>query len=247
MTFGEKIQKLRKEAAMSQEELAYQLDVSRQAVSKWERDNGYPETEKIVRMSKLFNVSLDYLLNEEDSEKPEIGPEERGLYVSRETANGFLAYHKRKMMKVGAAVGLFIGSLSLAFWDAEINMIIFMAVVILALILLISVRLADDPYSRLWKESLVFDKAVKSELATAYADRKKSLHILNLVGAALIATGFLLCPIIVPAEIYALDSFMLALGMVLAGAGAFLCVYISGVVRAYRLLIMNEKYHEKRR
>lgn len=247
MTFGEKIQKLRKEAAMSQEELAYQLDVSRQAVSKWERDNGYPETEKIVRMSKLFSVSLDYLLNEEDSEKPEIGPEERGLYVSRETANGFLAYHKRKMMKVGAAVGLFIGSLSLAFWDAEINMIIFMAVVILALILLISVRLADDPYSRLWKESLVFDKAVKSELATAYADRKKSLHILNLMGAALIATGFLLCSIIVPAEIYALDSFMLALGMVLAGAGAFLCVYISGVVRAYRLLIMNEKYHVKRR
>ena len=247
MTFGEKIQKLRKEAAMSQEELAYQLDVSRQAVSKWERDNGYPETEKIVRMSKLFSVSLDYLLNEEDSEKPEIGPEERGLYVSRETANGFLAYHKRKMMKVGAAVGLFIGSLSLAFWDAEINMIIFMAVVILALILLISVRLADDPYSRLWKESLVFDKAVKSELASAYAGRKKSLHILNLVGAALIATGFLLCSIIVPAEIYALDSVMLALGMVLAGAGAFLCVYISGVVRAYRLLIMNEKYHEKRR
>lgn len=38
MTFGEKIQKLRKEAAMSQEELAYQLNVSRQAVSKWERE-----------------------------------------------------------------------------------------------------------------------------------------------------------------------------------------------------------------
>ena len=74
------------------------------------------------------------------------------------------------------------------------------------------------------------------------------MHILNLVGAALIATGFLLCPIIVPAEIYALDSVMLALGMVLAGAGAFfLCVYISSVVRAYRLLIMNEKYHVKRR
>ena len=54
MTFGEKIQKLRKEAGLSQEELAYQLGVSRQAISKWERDNGYPETEKIVRMSKIF-------------------------------------------------------------------------------------------------------------------------------------------------------------------------------------------------
>lgn len=55
---GEKIQRLRKEAGI-QEELSYQLEVSRQAISKWERDNGYPETEKIVRMSKLFNVSLD--------------------------------------------------------------------------------------------------------------------------------------------------------------------------------------------
>lgn len=65
MTFGEKIQKLRKEAGLSQEELSYQLGVSRQAISKWERDNGYPETEKIVRISKIFNVTLDYLLNED--------------------------------------------------------------------------------------------------------------------------------------------------------------------------------------
>ena len=91
MTFGEKIQKLRKEAGLSQEELSYQLGVSRQAISKWERDNGYPETEKIVRMSKLFNVSLDYLLNEEDTKKPESSPDEKGIYVSRETAEGFLA------------------------------------------------------------------------------------------------------------------------------------------------------------
>ena len=41
MTFGEKLQKLRKEAGMSQEELAARLNVSRQAVSKWERDSGY--------------------------------------------------------------------------------------------------------------------------------------------------------------------------------------------------------------
>ena len=83
MTFGEKIQKLRKEAGLSQEELSYQLEVSRQAISKWERDNGYPETEKIVRMSKLFNVSLDYLLNEEDTQKPEINPDEKGIYGRR--------------------------------------------------------------------------------------------------------------------------------------------------------------------
>lgn len=115
MTFGEKIQKLRKEAGLSQEEFSYQLGVSRQAVSKWERDNGYPETEKIVRMSRLFNVSLDYLLNDDDLQKPEISPDEKGLYISREMAEGFLSYQKRKLQKTGIAVGLFFGGLSISF------------------------------------------------------------------------------------------------------------------------------------
>ena len=104
MTFGEKIQKLRKEAGLSQEELSYQLGVSRQAISKWERDNGYPETEKIVRMSKIFNVTLDYLLNEEGTQAPETAAEQ-GIYVSREMADGFLLYQKRKYLKIAIAVG----------------------------------------------------------------------------------------------------------------------------------------------
>ena len=98
MTFGEKIQKLRKEAGLSQEELSYQLGVSRQAISKWERDNGYPETEKIVRMSKIFNVTLDYLLNEEGTQTPESAAEQ-GIYVSREMADGFLLYQKSLQIK----------------------------------------------------------------------------------------------------------------------------------------------------
>ena len=87
----------------------------------------------------------------------------------------------------------------------------------------------------------------ESELTAAYADKKKSSHILNLGGIAFIAIGFLFCPMIVPAEMYVLDNIVLACGMVLAGTGAFLCVYMAGIVRAYRLLIMNEEYHEKRK
>ena len=94
---------------------------------------------------------------------------------------------------------------------------------------------------------LAFDKTVKSELTAVYADKKKLAHILNLVGIALIAIGFLLCPMIVPAEMYVLDNIVFACGMVLAGAGAFLCVYMAGIVRAYRVLIMNEEYHENRK
>lgn len=54
-------------------------------------------------------------------------------------------------------------------------------------------------------------------------------------------------PLIVPAEVFATDTIALAAGMILAGIGAFLCVYMSGVIRAYRLLIMNEEYQEKRK
>ena len=62
MTLGQRIQKGRKEAGLSQEELAEQLGVSRQAVSRWENDNGYPEMEKIIRLSQIYQVSLDYLV-----------------------------------------------------------------------------------------------------------------------------------------------------------------------------------------
>ena len=67
-----------------------------------------------------------------------------------------------------------------------------MIIVIAGIILLLSVKLADNPYRRLWKENLSFDKTVKSELASAYSDKKKAAHILNLTGAALIAIGFFL-------------------------------------------------------
>ena len=66
MTLGQRIQKGRKEAGLSQEELAEQLGVSRQAVSRWENDNGYPEMEKIIRLSQIYQVSLDYLVGNVD-------------------------------------------------------------------------------------------------------------------------------------------------------------------------------------
>ncbi len=67
MTFGEKLQKLRTGAGLSQDALAELLDVSRQAVSRWERDETMPETEKVVRLSAYFHVTTDYLLKEEET------------------------------------------------------------------------------------------------------------------------------------------------------------------------------------
>ncbi len=62
MNIGERIQKLRKESGMSQEELADVIGVSRQAVSKWESGQSLPDTEKIVLMCEHFSVSADYIL-----------------------------------------------------------------------------------------------------------------------------------------------------------------------------------------
>lgn len=59
---GEKVQRLRKERAMSQEELAAELGISRQAVSKWELGESTPDTENIVQLSRILGVSADYLL-----------------------------------------------------------------------------------------------------------------------------------------------------------------------------------------
>ncbi len=64
MTLGDKLSKLRKENNYTQEQLADVLGVSRQAISKWESNITYPETDKLVRMSELFDCSLDYLLKD---------------------------------------------------------------------------------------------------------------------------------------------------------------------------------------
>ena len=65
MTLGEKLQKLRQEKGLSQEQLAEELAVSRQAVGKWESGQSRPEMDKLVALAALFGVSTDYLLRED--------------------------------------------------------------------------------------------------------------------------------------------------------------------------------------
>ncbi len=76
MSFSENLQSVRKKKHMSQEELAELLGVSRQAVSKWELGEGYPEVEKLLILSKKLNISLDSLMtgSSPGNEIPEAGP-----------------------------------------------------------------------------------------------------------------------------------------------------------------------------
>ena len=65
MILADKIITLRKKAGWSQEELASQLGVTRQSVSKWEGAQSVPDLDKIVQLSRIFGVSTDYLLKDE--------------------------------------------------------------------------------------------------------------------------------------------------------------------------------------
>lgn len=65
MALSEKIYMLRKKSGLSQEQLAEQLNVSRQAISKWESGRSIPESDKLLTLSQYFNVTLDYLMKED--------------------------------------------------------------------------------------------------------------------------------------------------------------------------------------
>lgn len=99
MSIGEKIIKLRKERGYSQEDLAREIEVSRQSISKWELNESSPDAENLLKLSKLFAVSIDYLLDETKMH-------------SSNNASNFLGFIKRHWAKVGyylAATG-FIGT-----------------------------------------------------------------------------------------------------------------------------------------
>ena len=105
MLLADKIVTLRKRAGWSQEELAAQLGVSRQSVSKWEGAQSVPDMQKVVQMSRLFGVTTDYLLKEELGE-PEPAPAESDAplrCVTMEQAADYLALRQAAAPKLALA------------------------------------------------------------------------------------------------------------------------------------------------
>lgn len=82
MTLGDKLSKLRKQNNYTQEQLADILGVSRQAISKWESDVSYPETEKLIQLSDMYHCSLDYLLRDE-MESDDCNQSERSINLEK--------------------------------------------------------------------------------------------------------------------------------------------------------------------
>ena len=66
MTLGQKLKEIRKRFGLSQEQLAEIMNVSRQAITKWENDLGLPDVSNLQELSKVFGITVDYLLNDEN-------------------------------------------------------------------------------------------------------------------------------------------------------------------------------------
>ena len=113
MIFADKLISLRKKAGWSQEELAQQLNVTRQSVSKWEGAQSVPDLDKIVQMSRLFGVSTDYLLKDELEEREDAAPDTGAQpmrRVSMEQAARYLSLRRADAPKLALATFLCVVS-----------------------------------------------------------------------------------------------------------------------------------------
>lgn len=106
MTLAETLYSLRRKNGLSQEQLAQELNVSRQAISKWEAGQSVPESEKLLLLSRYFRVSLDYLMKDEQTEKENGTP---AVGSTQPPQNG------RKTWLPGAVISL-SGILGLIVW-----------------------------------------------------------------------------------------------------------------------------------
>ncbi|OZU89427.1 transcriptional regulator [Virgibacillus indicus] len=243
MTFGEKLFKIRKEKGLSQEALAEKLNTSRQAISKWENGQGYPETEKLLMIGNIFEVSMDYLLKdsvEMNSEKAD------GYYVSKEMAEGYLIHAPEIAKRVALGISLLILCFVpfLVFkQDPAIYTFLIIIIAMLGIVMLVSAGVKEEAkYEILRKEILLLDENYLKELTTRYENLKKKYAFVMGVG---------ICFIIAGALALLLERKDIALGVlvpyfpvftVFIAVGAYILFRTTMVLEAYKLLVKNEEY-----
>lgn len=244
MNLGEKIFKLRKEKGLSQEALAEQIGTTRQAISKWENNQGYPETEKLLLLSNVFEVSTDYLLKDDKSMTE---TNDRGYYVIKEMARGYLTNAKR--------VNRYLG-LSFLFWALTgIPYVMFtqnmswrylgMAVCIVCGIAsaILGMFTEQGNYKILTQEPLLFDYEFSKELLNEYRILKKKFQFIAIPSTLLFVLGIFAIALTEKMHIGWTEyhSFVF-LGFAVGILGF---VYSVGTMDAYELLVENEQYSNR--
>lgn len=198
MDFSNKIRALRKENGISQEELAHKLKVSRQAISKWENGQGFPEMDKLLAISNIFDVSLDYLLKEEGSAKVQT-TEDGGYYLDASIVEEYLTTKSRRGSRMAIGIAIIIFSLSFTmFFPRPLGPVLFFlgAAVGISILVLLGFQPKFKGYDEIEERPLVFEPSFLHGFQERYlAEQKKSgllivsgivLFILSLVAGILI-------------------------------------------------------------
>ncbi len=202
MILAEKIARLRKKNGWSQEDLAEKMNVSRQAVSKWESAQTVPDLEKILTLGNLFGVTTDYLLKDEiESEEFSSGGEDSAVRrLTLAEANEYLAWEEKSSLRIAAATFLCVfspiplvflaGAAEAAKYGVTENMATLAGITMLFLLIAASVAVfiscgfKSEPYKFLEKEMFDTEYGVTgmvSERQKAYRPTYVRCNIIGIV------------------------------------------------------------------
>ncbi|MHA7965532.1 helix-turn-helix domain-containing protein [Paenibacillus sp. CAU 1782] len=247
MSFSDKLLRLRKEKGYSQEMLAEKLGTTRQAVSKWENGQGFPETEKLLMIGNLFEVSMDYLLKETEEKG---GREELGFYVSQEMAEGYLSYQQKLSNRIGlGAVLLILATLPYLIFTGQpaIYSLLIILIAAVGIVVIASVIMGDEErYHVLGKEALLLDQGYVKQLSDRLSRLKKRYRVVLTISIAMVAMG---------AVAFLLERKGISGGalvpyypvcVVLIAIGAYPSIRAITMWSAYSLLINNERHVQER-
>ncbi len=257
MILADKIIRLRKKNGWSQEELAEKMNVSRQAVSKWEAAQTTPDLEKILQLGNLFGVTTDYLLKDEiEDEEFTKGIDEAPVRkVTLAEANNYIEQRKDASVKIAVATFLCILSVipllllsalseltSLPISEnvaVGIGVVAIFPIVAIAVIMFIRVGFKNAPYEFLEKEPFETEYGVTG-LARDRQKAYRSTYVkCNYIGACtcVLSPVPLLCGVFTGNEL--LTVIFLCFTMLIAGVGAMFFI-VAGVRWASMQKLLKE-------
>ena len=258
MILADKITALRKKAGWSQEELAEQLGVTRQSVSKWEGAQSVPDMDKVVQMSRLFGVTTDFLLKDEleEEEFAESTMDAPLRRVSLEQASAYLALRRAAAPKMALATFLCIVSpialLLLAAMSeisrfgisenaaAGIGLCVLLVLVAIAVALFISCGTKAEAFAFLEKQPFETEYGVSGivkERRQAFSAAYIRLNIAGTVLCILSAVPLFAALCLNAADVVYVAAVCLLL--LIAGVGCFLFVY-GGTIRGAMDQLLEE-------
>ena len=242
MNFGMKLQTLRKEKGLSQEDLAQELNVSRQAVSKWENNDAYPELDKIILVSQMFNVSLDYLIKDEGS-TPKNDDQH---FINHDVLEEYKNFQKHYRFKIALAVSMIILSAIFPVVNqTDIGVVMMFIIVAMGVTILIVNGLSHEKYDRLERKNIQMSFQDQDDLKKEYVHFKKRFDYAIALGVGMIILAF--AAIILLDDVLGINhSYSPAILFCFVSIAVFIFISFGMKKSMYHFLLFNDQYMEEK-